>query len=276
MLSFATLIREADLTPSDVRLLRHQDTRYPGFPSPYIMWRDDRQRFEAYQQTQSFGNAAVLDVKYWASFVGLPNKETLFVGLYRVVNCRPLPENRLHPVDGSVELVGSCNLYELELSSELAGLSGRLLIEWGAGYRSWIQRADRQSKPVLELRREFSEPAFPGFSAFICRFSEIETLPAGWLSALSSTRGIYLLTCPKTKEQYVGSASGSNGFLGRWRDYAASGHGGNVGLKSRDASDYQISILETVGSGATELEVLKLEALWKDKLQSREMGLNRN
>jgi GIY-YIG catalytic domain len=276
MLSFATLIREADLAPSDVRLLRHQDTRYPDFPSPYIMWRDERQRFETYQQTQSFGNATVLDAKYWASFVGLPNRETLFVGLYRVASCRPLPDNRSHPVDGSLELAGSCNLYELELSPELEELTGRLLIEWGAGYRSWIQRADRQAKPIIELRREFSEPAFPGFSAFICKLSEIDTLPLGWLSAFGSTRGIYLLTCPKTKEQYVGSASGSKGFLGRWRDYAASGHGGNAGLKSRDASDYQISILETVGSGTTEAEVLKLEALWKDKLQSREMGLNRN
>jgi hypothetical protein len=276
VLSFATLIREADLAPSDIRLLRHQDTRYPGFPSPYVMWRDDRQRFYAYQQTQSFGNAANLNAKYWASFVGLPNKETLFVGLYRVVSCRPLPENRLHPVDGSFELEGSCNLYELELASELAELTGRLLIEWGAGYRSWIQRADRRAKSIVELKREFSEPVFPGFSAFICKLSDIDTLPLGWLSALCSTRGIYLLTCPKTKEQYVGSAYGSAGFIGRWRDYAASGHGGNVGLRSRDASDYQISILETVGSSATEAEVLKLEMRWKDKLQSREMGLNRN
>jgi len=28
-------------------------------------------------------------------------------------------------------------------------------------------------------------------------------------------------------------------------------HGGNLGLKSRDASDYQVSILEVAGSAAT-------------------------
>jgi hypothetical protein len=118
--------------------------------------------------------------------------------------------------------------------------------------------------------------AFPGFSALILKLSDIETMPASWIAALSATRGIYLLTCPKTREQYVGMASGAGGFLARWREYASSGHGGNVGLKSRDASDYQISILETVGTNVSEAELLALEARWKEKLRSREMGLNRN
>src|SRR3546814_10511727 len=30
-------------------------------------------------------------------------------------------------------------------------------------------------------------------------------LPSNWLAALRAARGIYLLTCPRTKEQYVGS-----------------------------------------------------------------------
>ncbi|WP_246709873.1 hypothetical protein [Rhizobium laguerreae] len=71
-------------------------------------------------------------------------------------------------------------------------------------------------------------------------------------------------------------ASGVDGFIGRWREYFATGHGGNVGLKSRDPSDYQLSILETVGSTATTADLGELERRWKDKLQSREMGLNRN
>lgn len=276
VLTFGLLLEAAGLHCSEVRLLRHQDRRYPGHASPYVMWRDDRRRFEAYQQTQSFANAAVLDAPYWASFVGLPDRETLFVGLYRVSNVAPLPDDRRHPVDGRLEAAGSCNFYRLELSESLIEFSGRLLIDWGAGYRSWIQRADRRPKAIVELRKEFSEPEFPGFSSFLCRLSEIDAMPRGWLSALSSTRGVYLLTCPRTREQYVGSAAGSVGFIGRWRDYALTGHGGNIALRSRDASDYQISILETVGSGATETDILQLEALWKTKLQSREMGLNRN
>ncbi len=85
-----------------------------------------------------------------------------------------------------------------------------------------------------------------------------------------------MLTCPKTREQYVGSAAGADGFHGRWLSYARDGHGGNVGLKSRDPSDYQVSILEVAGSVATFEDILAMEALWKQKLQSREMGLNKN
>lgn len=276
MLNFAMLLEAAGLSRTDVRLLRHQDTRYPGHPSPYVMWRDDRPRFEAYQQTQSFKNETVLNAAYWASFVGLPDKETLFVGLYRVISFAPLSQDRAHPVNGSIEFSGGCNHYAIELSDHLADFSGRLLIDWGAGFRSWIQRADRQAKTIVELKKEFKEPIFPGFSNFICQLSEVDTLPQSWLTALASTRGIYLLTCPRTKEQYVGSAAGAMGFIGRWRDYALSGHGGNLALKGRDASDYQISILETVGSSTTEAEVSGFETRWKNKLQSREMGLNRN
>jgi hypothetical protein len=85
-----------------------------------------------------------------------------------------------------------------------------------------------------------------------------------------------LLTCPKTKEQYVGSATGEEGFWGRWQDYIQSGHGGNVGLKSRAPSDYQVSILEVAGTSATPDEIKTMEGRWQSKLQSREMGLNRN
>ena len=53
------------------------------------------------------------------------------------------------------------------------------------------------------------------------------------------------------------------------------GHGGNVGLKSRVPSDYQVAILEVAGSAATMGEILALEQRWMAKLQSREMGLNR-
>nr|WP_237229027.1 GIY-YIG nuclease family protein [Rubinisphaera sp. JC750] len=104
----------------------------------------------------------------------------------------------------------------------------------------------------------------------------MERLPLSWIAALKTSRGIYLLTCPRTREQYVGSATGEHGFWGRWQQYLMTGHGGNVELKVRDPSDYQVSILEVAGSAATTEEILSLESLWKQKLQSREMGLNRN
>ena len=93
---------------------------------------------------------------------------------------------------------------------------------------------------------------------------------------LQSSRGIYLLTCPETKELYVGSATGEGGFWHRWQEYVQTGHGGDVALKSRDPSDYQVSILEAAGTAQTQDDIIKMEVQWKIKLQCREMGLNRN
>jgi len=276
MLTFRAILSETGVEPARVRLLRHQDTRYPGHPSPYVLWRDDPEAFEAYQQTQSFENEANLRAPLWASFVGLPGRDTLFVGLYSAALVGPLPADRPHPVTRSLELAGSCALYDLAPRPELAELIGRLFIDWGPGYRRWIQRGDGSAKPVVELRRTFREEAFPGFAALILNLSQLETMPRGWAAALEATRGVYLLTCPRTREQYVGSAAGAGGFLSRWREYEVTGHGGNIALKSREATDYQVSILETVGSTAIDAEILALESRWKTKLQSREMGLNRN
>jgi GIY-YIG catalytic domain len=111
---------------------------------------------------------------------------------------------------------------------------------------------------------------------FIGRLSELQSLAQSWATTLSAAHGVYLLTCPRTKEQYVGSATGQQGFWQRWLDYCRSGHGGNVALKSRDPSDYQVAILEVAGSSATDAEILQMESRWKQKFQSQEMGLNRN
>jgi hypothetical protein len=59
-------------------------------------------------------------------------------------------------------------------------------------------------------------------------------------------------------------------------DYAMTGHGGNVALKSREPSDYQVSILEVAGSNLRIEDIVAMETRWKRKLQSGEMGLNRN
>ena len=74
----------------------------------------------------------------------------------------------------------------------------------------------------------------------------------------------------------IGSASGADGFLGRWKEYVDNGHGGNVALRTRDASDYLVSVLEVAGSSATPDEIRALESMWKIKLHSRDIGLTRN
>jgi len=273
---FNTLLASAGCDLSSVRLLRHKDTSSAKGRTPYELWRDNRTQFDLYQSIQNLKNQPKLRANYWASFVGTFTDETLFVGLYAVKKCRVLDRDIPRPHADGVDVAGTCNLYDLELLDALRDLIGKLLIAWGPGDRAWIQRADQQDKVVLEVRPDFKEPEFPGFLNLIEPLSRLTKLPAAWIEVLRATKGVYLLTCPKTKEQYVGSAIGETGFWNRWLTYSQTGHGNNVGLKSRDASDYQLSILEVAGTSSTDDEILRMEERWKRKLQSREMGLNRN
>lgn len=275
-LTFNMLLREAGIAFADVRLLRHKDQRADKGKMPYELWRDDRSQLELYQSTQAFKNRSKLKGRYWASFVGTPNDETLFAGLYAVEHLGLLRKDTPKPHMEGVDKAGSCDEYRLTLDQRFSDLDGTLFIEWGDGKRSWIQRADRQDKRITELQTEFKEPDFPGFLNFAEPLSRLGRLPLGWIAALKSCCGVYLLTCPKTKEQYVGKADGHDGFWGRWQAYIQTGHGGNEGLKSRNPSDYQVSILEIAGTASTADDVLRMESQWKTKLQSREMGLNRN
>jgi hypothetical protein len=62
----------------------------------------------------------------------------------------------------------------------------------------------------------------------------------------------------------------------RWTNYRANGHGGNVALLEREASDLIVSILQVAGSADCDDVILVMEERWKSKLQSRQLGLSRN
>ena len=79
----------------------------------------------------------------------------------------------------------------MELQSYLDDLIGRMLIDWGAGARAWIQRADKQNKPIIELRSAFKEPGCPGVLQFIKPVAQLDRLPHSWITALQSAKGVY-------------------------------------------------------------------------------------
>lgn len=279
-LRFNMLLNDAGIDPATVRLLRHQTNKFAG-RTPYTLWRDDLAGFERYQSTQDSTKRGYFSGRYWASFVAPPGGGTLFAGLYEVERGGSVPPGTIDPLThgpvGGQDNVIPYDQYKTSLVEALSGYIGRVLIHWGdssSSRRAWVQRADNQDKEILEVTPVFREDVFPGFTKLIRPLSEIETMPQSWQQVLRSSRGIYLLACPRTKEHYVGSASGENGFLGRWLNYSANNHGGNVGLRSRDPSDYLVSILEVVGSSATVEDIIALENLWKIKLHSRDMGLN--
>src|SRR5688500_7995847 len=172
--------------------------------SPFQAWHQDRTRFEAYQSTQPVRERTFYNVPYWASFVGAPNKSTMFVGMYVVEGFDAGTDPFSCPLSGQAIEGGSYDRYRTSKLAEFQRFEGRLLVDWGAGTRRWSQYADRNIKPIVALRQHDSEPPYPGASAFIRQLSEIEALPISWRAILANGRGVYLLTCPRTREQYVG------------------------------------------------------------------------
>jgi hypothetical protein len=52
-----------------------------------------------------------------------------------------------------------------------------------------------------------------------------------------------------------------SGILGRWQDHEKHGKGDKVKLKSRQPSDYHVSILDVVGTSTTDDEIFKLSSV---------------
>ena len=274
---FNSLLEQCGIVPETVILLRHQDNRKGVERTPYELWCNSPEDLVLYQSWQVIdGRNKFSRAPYWAAFVGTPDGRTMFVGMYAAKYKGILEKDSPHPHKDGIRKAGSCDVYDLKEDERFRHLAGKLFVKWGDGARAWVQRADRQNKSISELHREFKEEEFPGYLRFQKPLSDIEGLPMTWAQSLMAAKGVYLLTCPRTKEHYVGSACGDGGFLQRWKEYVRTGHGGNVRLKSREFSDYQVSILEVAGSATGIEEIVAMENRWKGKLQSRAMGLNAN
>ena len=271
VLTFNDLLALEGVDSAEVRLVRHQDGRLgPG--RLYEAWRNHREAFETYQSTQHrdvFPVGALL-----ASFVVTEARKTVFVGMYRVDgvgNCPP----------GSVDLLLNQDVagefrYELALVEDLADYRDKVVVDWGAGARTWVQRAANQAKPVLEIAEQY-EPRFPGFREFVRPVDDVPNLPNGWQQVLRSVKGVYLLVDLDSGQQYVGSAKGADSLFGRWVEYAAGGDGGNKGLKAAAKGGrryYQVSVLEVVDENTPDDTIEQIESYWMYKLLSRKFGLN--
>ena len=103
-----------------------------------------------------------------------------------------------------------------------------------------------------------------------------------WHSSLSEVAGVYLIVDTGTGDQYVGSAYGEKGIMGRWGDYVRTGHGGNAKLKAMLSVDpdvrhrFQFTVLRTLSKTLTRREVIEFESLHKRKLGTKAFGLNVN
>jgi hypothetical protein len=271
MFTFNRFLRAANLDLGEVRLVRHK-------PSPdkhrqvFDAAMSGDVRFQSYQELQ--GNKRIVSqfraAKHLAGFVVEPiTNQTVFMGIWDMKGERTPTEDGFYPLHSDTVA------FETLVRPDFDDYRGRLIVDWGKGERAWLQRADQQDKPIIELRKERQDPAFPGFNLFRIKLDEVPKVATSWKEPLRHARGVYLLVHDKG-EQYVGSASGEGGFLARWLSYC-DGHGGNVAMKQLAASsgDYHVSILEVAGSDATTDDIVSREMHWMTTLGTRVHGLNR-
>jgi len=120
----------------------------------------------------------------------------------------------------------------------------------------------------------------PPWDKLSLTWEELRVLPTKWKAALRQWRGIYYIFDVKGGKGYVGSAcgeeTGEENILGRWLDYAASGHGGNKKLMERDRNDFLFTILQRPSPDMERDKIVELESSWKDRLHTRDYGLNDN
>ncbi|SOE64452.1 hypothetical protein SAMN05446935_2470 [Burkholderia sp. YR290] len=300
-----------DPAAQQITLMRHKDKRYPLVK--YIGTR----ALNLYQAMQPrempVGSLLV-------AFYGNRPGHALLLGVWRVEGVlspgeairRGLLEGSFEPLD---ENWGGYyhDLRELDL---LADLRLKLEIEWTGKEVAW-RRVLRPTKAKRE-RRTTNLPnghvvsgAEPGNCSrspmpMGCRYSvtaklesavpfqgltgvslvmaelRIALRDAAWQQGLAGVFGVYLITDERGGQHYVGSASGAQGLLQRWSNYATTGHGGNKLLTQMLAAtpgrelDLRFTLLEVLPAGTPRQEVIRRESYWKVALGSRTFGLNLN
>ena len=180
----------------------------------------------------------------------------------------------------------SSYFYELNLlDNPVNKYKNRVIVNWPSP-RQWIQLS--LEKEIVEIRAKGFVRDFTDYYDFILSFVELKAIlnqPEGntvWINKLSAVSGVYLIIDTKTGNQYIGSAYGEGGFLGRWRSYADNSHGNNKSLidlvvnNDGYSSNFQISILRVMDKASYKTEVIAAESFLKQKLGTRVHGLNNN
>ena len=134
----------------------------------------------------------------------------------------------------------------------------------------------------------YTGETFPGFENISHDFHILEAVfrseRSDWKAALSSIKGVYVISDKENGKQYVGSAYGDMGIWSRWACYIGTGHGWNDEL-TRLINDktieyarknFRFSLVDVMQMTATNEKVIEREVYWKNALLSKEHGYNRN
>lgn len=281
-----------NINPRDVIIMRHCPE--PGLRKvlPWLA-AEKSDVFNAYQSTHGEKvETALKKAKYVASFIGHKAKKAMFIGLYEIKGNRPLTYEQYWRIPAYIEMKSFgmlgwnkkkndrpfCLWFELEQTDFYESWKGKMIVHWPGLERSWWRWADRNEVPVIAIHEESAlDAAMPKWDQLKLSWDDLSVIPSSWRTVLSQWRGIYYIFDQSDGKGYVGSAYGTDNLLGRWLNYAASGHGGNKLLRKRKPENLIFTILQRVSPDMEINEVIQLESTWKERLHTHApFGLNDN
>jgi len=286
-MDFKDLLTKQGLSLDKVMVMRHRPTE-PEMRQVLPWLAAERPEvFNAYQQAQNpLAEKVLMRAEFVASFIAQDGERALFVGLYRRGKWRPVTNRQYWAIPTVAELKPfrlrgvegrrTCLWFDLTPVDAYSEWKGRLVVTWPAG-RLWWRWAKTNSFPICAIHEEsLLDAEMPSWNRLSLTWDTLSVLPTKWKAALRQWRGIYYIFDQKAGKGYVGSACGKENILGRWLNYAASGHGGNKKLRERDPNDFLFTILQRTSPDMEREEIGQLEASWKDRLHTRDQGLNDN
>lgn len=271
---------------SRIKLVRHSRdvkpnsfiyNKYKG--SVYKLYRTDYALFKEWQSEQS--DRDMKNVDYLVGFLAEEGCECRFIGVYRNYGPKRATSN------GRSE-------YTIEEVEGFEGLKDKVVIDWGKGPRSWMQnwQSTKNVRRIDQVNTGDDIPYFIRYEDVILSFSQLQKVVEDkeWKSKLESLNCVYMILDKETGKQYVGvtykdmKPGIKNGILGRWTEYAKTGHGNNkllVALLAEKGISYadqnfQWTILETLPLNVTPKVAIDRESLYKKKFGTREHGYNEN
>ncbi|MDR3317187.1 MAG: GIY-YIG nuclease family protein [Puniceicoccales bacterium] len=230
-------------------------------------------KFKEWQENQRKKN---FNRDYILSLIYKQKGEWLFAGIYKNISV-------IEKSDGGFT-------YKTKLLPQGKDFIGRLIVKYKNPRQTYLNFEEQVN--VLEIceimRNTYKFDPFPGFKSVHVEFDVLKRIineeENGWKMALSSVKGVYLISDKKNGKLYVGKASGENGFWQRWKQYVdgkLEGHGDDKKLKElidkkgkEYSSNFKFSILEICNSNATETEIVNRETFWKNCLLTFDFGYN--
>jgi len=283
-MDFNDFLLKASLDPAQVLILRHTP-REPQLRRRFEWIATERpDLFVTYQEIQfPRAEAAMSKAKWVASFIGRPEKQAIFVGVYQNGSPTKISKKQFWSNPLNQELRDAFGMegwndeetrdhvlrFDLKEMKAFQEWRGRLVVDWPGSELAWYRWADK-NKMALRCIHEQCELSQhrPPWNEILLTWSELQVLPRSWKDTISQWRGVYLIYDQSDGSMYIGSAYGRENIYQRWAEYAKSGHGGNKHLKNRSPENFVFSILQLVPIDVEPREVIQLEVSWMNRLHS--------